>query len=348
MRLNPGHLNSYLPTGVSAVREIDPVARVVETLSYRQSTIGAWSRAPEWARFFIQVGAAVGDQSYEEARIIVALVAPVRAFAAALCSVGAVLRLSVEPVRVDVERCFAELRALPVGTKVVYHTEDARIRHGALAGLDVIHDRECVVVDVGGGLLYKIPADRCSRLEVVGGEAPVRRRVASLHTVQAGLVTEAIGGNEGAAFLAASRLDCVIVAHERELRAEVLETPFALTSGDNRVGGCLQDLLRVKRFGRDGEPHRSDLVPTNWPVRREHREYPTVAIFDGANAYLRWGETWPRSHLIVVLDRRDSRFDDAVGQLDTAYIRDRVNGLGVHLPTVPPSIECMAFRTVRP
>lgn len=333
------------PTVMSVARESEPVARVVEALSYRTPTIGSWSRVPDWARFLIQLGASVGEGP-EDSRIVATVATPVRAFAAVLCSVGAVLRLSIEPVQVDVMLYLTELEALPVGTKVVYRKGTAaRIQPGAFVGFDEINGQRYIVVDIGGGVLLKIPAEHCGRIEVLDGEAPARRRVASQRTAEAGLAAAAFRGNDGPAFLTSSRLDCVIVAQEREVRAEVLETPFSLVYGNNEVNGYLQDLLRVRRFGRDGDAYRSDLVLTNWRVRRENYERPAVVVFDGAGAYLRWGETWPASHHIVVLDRRDFRFDEAVGQLNAAYI-GRFDDLALQLPPAPVSLECMVFRAV--
>lgn len=326
-------------------RDPEPVARVVEALSFPSPTTGGWFRVPEWARFLIQLGARVGAEARRDSRIIAAVAAPVRPFAAVLCGVGVVLRLSIEPVQVDVTLCLKKLEALPVGTKVAYRHSATRIQPGAFVGFDEIHGQRYIAVDIGGGVLLKILAEKCGKIEVLEGEAPARRRVASQRNADVGLAAAVFRGNDGAAFLTSSRLDCVIVAQEREMRAEVLETPFAFVDGNNEVIGYLQDLLRVRRFGRDGDAYRTDLVLTNWRLRRENYERPAVVVFDGAAAYLRWRGTWPASHHIVVLDRRDFRFAEAVAQLNAAYV-ERVDDLALQLPPVPASLECMAFRAV--
>lgn len=289
----------------------------------------------------------MGERASGNSRLIAAVATPVRAFAAALCGVGAVLRLSAEPVAVDVGRRLAELTALPLGASVVCRNDNAKTQRGVFAGFDEIDGCRFVVVDIGGSVARKIPVERCDRIEVFDGEAPSGRRVATVRTAKAGLVSAAFGDGDATAFLRASRLDCILVARERELEFEVGE-PFALVSGRNTVEGCLQDLLRIMRFGRKGDAHRCDVVPTiSWPVRRDQKPSPAVVVFDGAHAYLRWGEIWPSSHHIVVLDRRDSRFDEAVDRVNATHIRGRVNGLVPQLPPTPVSLECMVFPVTR-
>lgn len=264
-----------------------------------------------------------------------------------MCGVGAVLGRSLAPVKFDFEKRIIELRSVPIGTRLVCRSDDARTRRGVLVGVEEIDGRIYVVINIGAGVRHLIPEDRCGCIELMDGQASILHRLRSLHAAKVGLVSGVFSGGNRKEFLTASRLDCVIVAHERELVSEVRETNFAIASDHELVEGNLQDLLRVKRFGREGDSHRSDVIATNWQVRPARHKDPPVVVFDGANEFLRWGEEWPNAHYIILLDRRESRFDDAVAVLNSQFIKNRADTKLVRIPPVPASVECMLFGTER-
>src|SRR4051794_34482682 len=83
-----------------------------------------WEQLPDWARFFLSLGAFVAAQPKSETRWIVGVAVPTRAFAAALAAVGAIYQRTV--LSKNSESCeehFRHLCALPSGTPVTYLRE---------------------------------------------------------------------------------------------------------------------------------------------------------------------------------------------------------------------------------
>ena len=71
---------------------------------------------------------------------------------------------------------------------------------------------------------------------------------------------------------------------------------------------------------------------------------PYATLFDGALSFLKWREAWRQTHWIVVLDRTDSHFADAVNVLNQEYVSDRVDAELPALPRWPDGMMCCSTR----
>ena len=68
-------------------------------------------------------------------------------------------------------------------------------------------------------------------------------------------------------------------------------------------------------------------------------------VFDGAHGFLKWGEAWQRRHQVVILDRTETYFDDAISAVNARFSQNRIGGEAA-LPEcdAPPGGEVLAFR----
>ena len=68
-------------------------------------------------------------------------------------------------------------------------------------------------------------------------------------------------------------------------------------------------------------------------------------VFDGALGFLKWGQMWHGRHQVVILDRTEPYFDDAISAINTRFSQNRTDG-EVALPgsDAPPGGEVLAFR----
>jgi hypothetical protein len=68
-------------------------------------------------------------------------------------------------------------------------------------------------------------------------------------------------------------------------------------------------------------------------------------VFDGALGFLRWGQLWHGRHQVIMLDRTEPYFDDAISAINTRFSQNRTGGDGA-LPgsAAPPGGEALAFR----
>jgi hypothetical protein len=109
----------------------------------------------------------------------------------------------------------------------------------------------------------------------------------------------------------------------------------------------LQDVLRVDRFATGEQSHRSMLVPvgSGQPSDDAISKVEMGVVFDGAPGFLKWWSAFPGRHQIVILDRTEAYFDDAVSAINTRLSQNRASA-EPSLPgsDAPPGGEVLAFR----
>lgn len=311
-----------------------------------------WVPVPDWARFFIDLGAAMASINPGQSRVVAAVSTPTRAFAAALCAIGIVRDRLATPVVPDVTEHLAHLRALPLNTTVIFRpgTSGTKQKIGQLVGWDTRYGRDYLVIRDSRNSSHLMPADRALAVRVAERQRTAPPASPTLRPVQEdpGLLAGVLSDDALAECLRHSRLECLLVGNETTLRQELLTAPFATSGECGLVEGCLQDIARVHGLGRDGESHRSEIVSaTRGPTRRLAVIWPPVVIFDGSTSFLRWGSAWPGANRVIILDRTDHRFTEAVAEVDAAYATRAGDAASRALPVPPPGIECAAFETRR-
>ncbi len=302
-----------------------------------------WRPVPDWSAFFVALGAAMASDA-PGARLVAAVSTPTRAYAAALCAAGVVFERAKYPVTLDATAHLAYLRTLPLGTTVDYRhgASGANRSTGWLAGFEHHFGQDYIVIRDTPASTIKLLASKAHHVEPAAKpllQLPQRRRARVVDT-RLGLMIGMLGREGGYTFARDSRLECLLVGNKATLREEIVETNFAVERDGRWFRGYLQNLLRVRSFGEDGDGHRSEVVAVGATLPPTLNDAsPAVAIFDGATSFLRWHTTWPDARWIVVLDRTDRRFSDAVASLDAMYATRRP---GDHRPrslAPPPGVE---------
>jgi hypothetical protein len=147
-----------------------------------------------------------------------------------------------------------------------------------------------------------------------------------------------------------SKFVCAIVGKKSLLEYEIRHTHFAVyRDGDNREKGLLQDVLRVDRFTSGEKSYRSALVPIgiSQPSSDIISKIEMGVVFDGADGFLKWGTMCQNRHQVIILDRTERYFDDAVHFINSRFLQNRAN-VELLLPDIalslPPGTEILAFR----
>jgi hypothetical protein len=148
-----------------------------------------------------------------------------------------------------------------------------------------------------------------------------------------------------------SKIVCAIVGQKSVLEHEILNTRLAIhVNGGPRIEGCLQDILRVDRFLTGRQSYHSALIPagsksvTNEIVNKVE----SGVIFDGAIGFLNWSAIWPRLHQVVVLDRSEPYFDEAIVSINSRFSQNRVETeLTETFNDLPAGSEILAFREAK-
>jgi hypothetical protein len=151
-----------------------------------------------------------------------------------------------------------------------------------------------------------------------------------------------------ATLLTRSQTDCVLVGSAAAVaKVELTTAEFAIRDGAREYTiGTLQDLLRARTYLKRGTAYRAHVLSAgsrHIPAFASRLE-PLAALFDGGLAYVKWAEFWKRTHRILVLDRTDRRFEDAVRLVNQEYVERRIDRtLDCPLPNPPRGVDLMVF-----
>lgn len=330
----------------ASVLERESVTRFAQRLHYLGET--DWVRLPEWARFLILLGSALTTDANRGSRLVVSLAVPTRAYAASLCATGVVLGRVNTPDATDAIGHFVRLRELSSGAAVMYRLNATRKMKCRFLEFRSENGIDYILLEAGGTLVHYVPAQQSLKVQPLEGKVERLPANPTVRTVRANtaLIEIILGRRWADEFLGRSRLECVIIGNEASLRGEISRIPFAVADKKGHlVHGHLQDVLRVRRFLTGDHPYRSDIFSTRaFSEGRASGLTPEVVIFDGANSFLRWTGPWQEANWVIVLDRSEARFPEAVSEVNRRYAAAASStGTGANLPGAPPGLEFASF-----
>ena len=304
-----------------------------------------WAPLPDWAQFVIEVAARIASFDSGEARLVVVLALPTRAFAAAFAAAGAVVASfqRVPPER-NLTEHFEYLASLPGGTPVTLHERNSMVQ-GRLLGAseDSFDGRRRLKIQLPNEI-RRLEARTCAKVQVIQdpGALSTRRRKL-VHAPR--FLSFAAHGVETTTFCTTTRLDCVIIGPKNTLKYELAGEKFAAGPPERPYGGTLQEIARTREFARQNDPYRS-VVLSATPDSTQHDSStaaPPLVIFDGAVAFNNWRSRWRASNWLIVLDRSSSSAGDEAASVNAAYAtRIRDSSLLSSVP-VPRAVESVCY-----
>ncbi len=314
---------------------------------------------PHWANFYLALGSLVARRADARTQCVVGLAIPTRAYAAVLTATGVVTTRSRIPTRpVRAAEYFEWLCELPIDTPVTVRRAN-KIWKGLLCGCRTSSSGDLIGVQQQSNLTCWFPPKSSLNIQVTpenirklpkkqkGRPVVAVAELAEQNRFVSHLLPE---GSDWQEFTTYSRLDCALLGTMSLLREEARETTFGAKSPNgDLVEGTLQDVLRVREFAGANQNYRSQVFSvTNRKLPGTAGGLrPAVAVFDGAAGFLKWREDLRKSDWIVLLDRTERYFDDAVAVLHEEYI-NRVDGDGLEAPGhVPPGVELISFEEAR-
>jgi hypothetical protein len=305
---------------------------------------------PEWTYFLIELGYELADiPANEHNRHVAGLALPVRAFASSFVSLGVVSNRSQAVSKVN-EAQVEYILNLPVGTSVYVRRDNNRKIKGVIESFADQDDSKCVIIRTSKNDVMRFPLDYyAARITVSKTEARILNKFPSGWKVEvpSNFVKCYFGKETAQDYILDTSFDVLIVGTKSVVETEVCNTQFTCKSSPGAIGvnGCLQEILRVREFLGTSKSYRvrcisrSDTDPENSIAERE----PCVVVFDGAIAYLNHAHRWGHSHHIVLLDRTERQFIDAIDLINDAYTR-RLDERPTFQIKIPTSIEMMIFK----
>jgi len=325
----------------------------------------AYQPLPSWGQFFITLGADIYETLDPDRRLVVAIAVPTRVYAAVLLALGVIANgggAGNGAAHVD------QLSELAIDTPVFLFKEqtDGMYRAKGLykgyslknaGGEEIFYIK--VQLDRTGDASREFPLTMWSSIQVAAFpvESMPTRETWRQVTVEDPFTALAVGRRHAKSLAMRSRLECVILGQASALSRETVDTPFAVRDQDGLfVKGRLQDLVRARRFSSGLEAFRSDVLPTDNPDMDKVAGSlsPPLAILDGSAAYLKWRHMFHESNRVIVLDRADRSFEEAVHTLNDEYTLERDvtlegdGGIDLGFEAAPPGVDVMAFWETAP
>jgi hypothetical protein len=346
----------------------------IQNLLFR-SNLTEWSSLPPWANFFLSLGQFLEVQPRTSERTVMGAALPVRDFAASLAATGVVVTHLKNSLESDLEYYFEELSKLPLGTGVMVSRSNkehgTRQYPGVLAGLDeaslnpldksapkvklirIQVSRSTMRESKAGGRVFMVDAKRADTIRVLDPDETITRQ--ELPATPSGSsirrVSDFVRKTIGAGVVhnvSKSKVVCLIVGSPGTLNREINELTYGVSEVSEGLSeGTLGELLRVRRFSGARRQFHSDIftAASKWPPRKSTLGVPNVVIFDGAAGFMKWRDSFPESHLLVVLDQTDALFTEAVHRLNYEYsCRIENEVLPKSFPVPQPGMELTLFR----
>ncbi len=289
---------------------------------------GRWCSIPDWANYFISLGRNLAQANVSAGILVVALALPTRAYAGAFVSLGLVIAKLASRESESETGYFEKLLALARGTPVLYRENNRRLR-GILRGFERVSGKIYVKIqvqsDTAGSLTLFVPEDRAFRVQLVQEQNwKLPKRPGSGQFTKAGPFVEKLLGHANAAESCVnSNLVCVLVGRRNTLRQEICETRLAVHVNASKYReGRLNDVLRMRGFCGSEQACRSAFVTSGrkLPVGLIDK-VDTGIVFDGATGFIRWGSLWHGRHQVVILDRTEPYFRDAVNAINERFAK---------------------------
>lgn len=105
--------------------------------------------------------------------------------------------------------------------------------------------------------------------------------------------------------------------------------------------------MRVNKFVAPEQSHRCALVAVGGDAPSSDIIGSTEigVVYDGAAGFLKWGSLWREGHQMVVLDRTEPYFDDAISAINTRFSQNSIQGEdALPVTEAPPGGEILSFR----
>ena len=312
---------------------------------------GHWYSLPEWAEYFIGIGKQLTSASNADTRIVTVIVVPTRAFGAAFVSLGMVISDAASRHRASEAAHFEMLFDLPPGTHVIYRPRPGKVFKGILQSPEESDGKLRIRVQVHsrpGYLTHILDESSAFRVQPAkhSGKLPKTQGSTSRFTNE--FVESLIGETDPVQLGVQSKVVCTIVGRKNALEHEIRHTPLAIhINGHRRVEGQLQDVLRLNKFVAPQQCHRSALVAVGGdaPPSDVINDTEIGVVYDGAAGFLKWGSLRREGHQVVILDRTEPYFEDAISSINNRFSQNSIRGEdALHVTGAPPGGEFLSFR----
>ncbi|MBZ0319098.1 MAG: hypothetical protein K8L91_21970 [Anaerolineae bacterium] len=280
---------------------------------------------PEWAYCYMDLGYKLASAVCTGYRIVVGVSAPTRAFACCLVTTGiAIAKANSASDSDDLQ--IRHILSLKRGTSVHVRMDNNRKVRGVIEALKEQNGLQQIVIRTADAETRWFPLHRyASRITVAEHDVniPEKQQRGRLLDSPSDFLQGCIGAKAAQNYILDSSFEALLVGKESFIRHEACDVPFWCNSLGKSVWakGCLQDIMRVRSFSGANKSFRTQCMSyaSDAPEKRIESRDPPIVVFDGAVAFLKHAQRFTKSHQIVLLDRTERQFTDAIALMNQNY-----------------------------
>ncbi|MGG3641179.1 hypothetical protein ABES38_07325 [Bacillus gobiensis] len=314
-----------------------------------------WAALPDWANFYINAGKVFFDILPTKAKARLVLTLPTRSYAGVCIAYGAILSSISDKIDdKTIDEHFQKIRGLEIGTSVIYRKQ-SRTYRGIYSGTEMVDGEERIRITIqekmAGNLTEILNRKRSLSIQIATDKnfklpkTPKGRE----NRVSSFLKTGFQDYNYNR-LLTLSQPQFYYVGRKKWVKNEAIDTVMAVYDLKNNqyIQGNLHDLLRMKEFMGEQDSYQSHLLSSSATSHKfdlKNTAPSTFTIFDGAMSYLRWREEFKYTHSILILDRTEAQFENALFELNDEYILSQKMGkdFPIDARLIPKGVEMMLW-----
>jgi hypothetical protein len=304
---------------------------------------------PEWAYFFMQLGHKLANMPNDNYRMVVGLAIPTRVFACSLVATGIVLgKINNESPADPIQTRY--IRNLKPGTHVHVRTDNNKKLRGIVTKFVDFNGKQYISIRTTQSIERCFPVDDyASRITVAERDVNLPKHQQSGYSIEtpSRFLHCCLGEELAKTYILDSSFEALIIGKKSVTQHEICDISFICKASEKSTAteGCLQEILQVRQLSGANKSYRIQCVsPSNiTPEREIGAQTPPIVVFDGAIAYIKLNHKWRSAHQIILLDRTERQFGDAIELLNQNYAY-RLSGSFKFSIRIPDGIEMMIYR----
>ncbi|WNF21318.1 hypothetical protein [Mesobacillus jeotgali] len=318
-----------------------------------------WVALPEWSNYFINLGKTFHSNLSPNIFARMVLTLPSRDYAGVFTGAGTILSmLSSELDEKVINDHFEDIKNQKVGTSVIYRKKD-RIYRGIFSGKESVGGEERLKITIqntstGSSRSLTELLNRKQALSVQIAENKdykLPQNPQGKEVKQSPFLKLGFAGYDISRLLTLSQSNFYYIGRKKRVMEEAVETEIAVLDPATReyIASNLNELLRIKDFVGEQESYQCTLIPSSSKDHSFGSLSPsTFTIFDGATSYLRWAEQLKNTHWILILDRTEVQFQNALFHLQEEYLLSSKQQKQLNIETdIPMGVEMMYWEVAQ-
>lgn len=323
----------------------------------------AFVAMPAWGKFFINIGRWIAEKTSQNSRYVIGLSIPVRNYAAALTAFGVVQAKSVNyQINISNQAKFDKFCNLRNGRRVLFNYNNNEWIEAVFDGVCKDYKDPLLKIKVKSNnyankrskqtepdTTHFVSKQDINKITLFHNPAINNIAYKKTQTITVNeFLNCCLNTNCGIHVYTKAKLDCYLIGNIKILKDEITKAKFAYSSNNKFKIGTLQDVLRVRNFLQPSDiyAYTTEVVSSFSNTLPVFTEIPYVTIFDGASGFIKWRDNCYDSNQIVLLERTEKRFEEAVNIINYEYI-NRVNTEKIkNFPSPPPGVEIIVYQRV--